>query len=74
MEALNSLGQVRVEREIDLGRSVQKVTEDITTTITFNINYAANAPALLSRWIFLVAQIALWSSLAIWLIKRKDEL
>ena len=74
MEALNRLGQVRVEREVDLGRSVQKVTEDITTTVDFNVNYAHNVPALLSRWIFLIIQVVLWSSLALWLIKRKDEL
>jgi ABC-type multidrug transport system ATPase subunit len=74
MDTLNNLGQVRVERDVDLGRSVQTVTEDIATTVDFNVNFSHNAPALISRWIFLVVQIVLWGSLALWLIKRKDEL
>jgi ABC-type transport system involved in multi-copper enzyme maturation permease subunit len=74
MDALNELGQVRVEREVDLGRGKQKVTEDVATTINFNINYTHNGLALLARWIFLLAHIVLWSSLALWLIKRKDQI
>jgi ABC-type multidrug transport system ATPase subunit len=74
METLNNLGQVRVEREVDIGRGVQNVVEDVPTTMTFYVNYAHNALALLSRWIFLLVHMLLWSSLAIWLIKRKDEI
>jgi hypothetical protein len=74
MAALNDLGQVRVEREVDFGRGIQTVVEDVPTTINFYINYTRNAPALLSRWIFLLAHTVLWSSLAIWLLKRKDEI
>jgi ABC-type transport system involved in multi-copper enzyme maturation permease subunit len=74
MDALNELGQVRVEREVDLGRGKQKVTEDVATTINFNINYTHSGLALLARWIFLLAHIILWSSLALWLIKRKDQI
>lgn len=74
MEALNNLGQVRVTREVDLGRGIQKVVEDAPTTINFFVNYSYNALALLSRWIFLWAHTVLWSGLALWLIKRKDEI
>ncbi|MBN1991384.1 MAG: FHA domain-containing protein [Anaerolineae bacterium] len=74
MDALNNLGQVRVEREIDIGRGVQKVVEDAPTTMNFYVNYAHNGLALLSRWIFLIVHTVLWSGLAIWLIGRKDEI
>jgi ABC-type multidrug transport system ATPase subunit len=74
MEALNSLGQVRVEREVDIGRGTQKVVEDVLTPVKFFVNYTPNGLALFSRWIFLWAHTLLWSSLAIWLIKRKDEI
>jgi hypothetical protein len=74
MEALNNLGQVRVEREVDIGRGIQKVIEDAPATIKFYVNYTHGALALLSRWIFLFVQTLLWSGLAIWLIKRKDEI
>jgi len=74
MEGLNNLGQVRVEREVDFGRGIQKVVEDVPTTVNFYVNYNHNALGLLSRWIFLGIHIVLWSSLAIWLIKRKDEI
>ncbi len=75
MEALNDLGQTRVEREIDLGgRGKQKVVEDVPTRVEFFVNYSHSALGLLSRWIFLWAHTLLWSGLAIWLIKRKDEI
>ncbi|MBN1220114.1 MAG: FHA domain-containing protein [Anaerolineae bacterium] len=74
MDELNNLGQVRVEREVDIGRGVQTVVEDVPSTMTFYVNYSHNALALLSRWIFLWAHLLLWSSLAIWLIRRKDEI
>ena len=74
MDQLNALGQVRVEREIDFGRGRQKVVEDISTTLDFQVNYRYNALALLSRWIFLITHTVVWSSLALWLLKRKDEI
>jgi ABC-type multidrug transport system ATPase subunit/pSer/pThr/pTyr-binding forkhead associated (FHA) protein len=74
MAALNDLGQVRVEREVDIGRGTQKVVEDVPTPVEFFVNYTHSGLALLSRWIFLWAHTLLWSSLAIWLIKRKDEI
>jgi ABC-type transport system involved in multi-copper enzyme maturation permease subunit len=75
MEALNELGQVRVEQEIDLsGRGTQKVTQDVPTRIEFFVNYNHNALGLLSRWVFLWVHTLLWSGLAVWLLKRKDEI
>jgi ABC-type multidrug transport system ATPase subunit len=74
MESLNNLSQVRVEREVDLGRGVQKVVEDVSTPVEFFVNYSHSALGLLSRWIFLWAHTLLWSALAVWLIKRKDEI
>lgn len=74
MDALNSLGQVRVEREVDIGRGVQKVVEDFPTTVDFYINYTHSGLALVSRWIFLWLHTIFWSALAVWLIKRKDEI
>ncbi|MBI1881221.1 MAG: FHA domain-containing protein [Chloroflexi bacterium] len=73
MAALNDLGQVRVEREVDLGRGVQKVVEDVPAPVEYFVNYNHNALGLLSRWIFLWAHTLLWGALAVWLIKRKDE-
>jgi len=74
MDTLNNLGQVRVEREVDIGRGVQTVVEDAPTTISFNIYYAKSGVGLLSRWIFLWVHTIFWSSLALWLIKRKDKI
>ncbi len=74
MDQLNALGQVRVEREIDFGRGRQNVVEDVSTTIDFQVNYRYNALALFSRWIFLATHTVVWSSLALWLLKRKDEI
>jgi hypothetical protein len=74
METLNNLGQVRVEREVDYGRGIQKVVEDVPTTIEFHVNYSHSGLALLSRWIFLFSQSLLWGGLAFWLMKRKDEI
>ena len=74
MEALNELGQIRLEREVDIGRGLQKVVEDAPMTVDFYINYSYGALALLSRWIFLWVHTLIWGSLAIWQIKQKDEL
>lgn len=74
MDALNNLGQIRVEREVNFGRGVQTVTEDVPTTADFFINYTHNGLALLSRWIFLWAHTLLWGGLALWRVKRKDEI
>jgi ABC-type multidrug transport system ATPase subunit len=74
MAGLNNLGQVRVEREVDIGRGIQKVIEDVPTTINFYVNYTHSGLALLSRWLFLLVQMSLWSGLALWFIKRKDEI
>jgi hypothetical protein len=73
MPALNDLGRIRVEREVDLGRGVQKVVEDVPAPVEYFVNYNHSTLGLLSRWIFLWAHTLLWSALAVWLIKRKDE-
>jgi len=72
MEALNNLGQVRLEQEIDFGRGVQKVVEDAPTSLDFTLNYSRNPLALPARWIFLTVHILVWSSLTIWQLKGKD--
>lgn len=74
MDTLNELGQVRVEREIDYGRGTQTVIEDVSTTIDFYVAYPHNAAGLISRWLFLLGHILLWSGLTIWFIRRKDAL
>jgi hypothetical protein len=74
MAGLNELGQVRVEKEVDIGRGIQKVVEDVPAAVNFYVNYTYSGLALLSRWIFLLVQISLWSGLALWFIKRKDEI
>jgi hypothetical protein len=74
MERLNNLGQVRLEREVDIGRGIQKVVEDAPTTVDFYVNYRHSGLALFSRWIFLWAHTLLWSALAVWLLKKKDEI
>lgn len=74
MAALNNLGQVRVEREVDIGRGIQKVVEDVPTTLNFYINYTHSALALLGRWLILWLHTLLWSGLAAWLVKRKDQI
>ena len=74
IEALNLLGQVRIERQVDTGRGLQTVIDDAPTTITFYIHYATSAAGLLSRWIFLWVHTLVWSGLAMWLIKRKDKI
>jgi ABC-type multidrug transport system ATPase subunit len=71
---LNQLGQVRLTQTVDTGRGLQTVIQDVPTTIEFYVSYAASAPGLLSRWIFLWAHTALWSGLAMWLINKQDEL
>ncbi len=74
MAGLNNLGQVRVIREVDIGRGIQKVVEDVPTTLNFYINYSHSAPALLGRWLILGLHTLLWSGLAVWLVKRKDQI
>ncbi|GAB4439620.1 MAG: FHA domain-containing protein [Anaerolineae bacterium] len=71
IDTLNSLGMVRIERQVDTGRGLQTVVDDAATTVTFYISYATGAAGLFARWIFLWAHTLLWSGLALWLIKRK---
>jgi hypothetical protein len=71
---LNDLGQVRLEREINFGRGQQKVVEDVVTPLDFQLDYTRNPLALTSRWLFLLLHTLVWSSLTVWLIKRKDEI
>ncbi len=74
MAALNEQGRVRVEQKVDFGRGQQKVVQDAPTALDFYISYPANAAGLLARWLFLWAHTALWSGLALWLLKRKDQI
>jgi hypothetical protein len=71
---LNTLSQVRVENVLDTGRGLQTLIKDVATPISFYVNYTPNALALWSRWILLIAHILIWSNLAIWQIRRKDEM
>ncbi len=73
MAGLNNLGQVRVERVVDIGRGTQKVVEDVAVNVEFYVNYAHGPLALLSRWIFLLIHTLVWSGLATWLLQRQDE-
>jgi len=43
METLNNLAQIRVEREVDLGRGTQKVVEDVSAPVDFFVNYSHSA-------------------------------
>lgn len=74
IEHLNSLSQVRVENVLDTGRGLQTLVKDVPTPLTFYINYTHNALALGSRWLLLLAQTLIWSNLAVWQIRRKDEI
>ncbi len=74
MNALNELGQIRIEREVDLARGSQTLVEDAATTVDFTLNYTRNVAALLARWVFLLAHTLIWSSLAIFFVKKKDEI
>ncbi len=74
IESLNALGQVRVENVVDTGRGQTILVKDIPTTIEFFVNYGRNSVALLSRWIFLMAHIAIWGYLTMWQLHRKDEI
>ncbi len=74
MAMLNSLGQARVEQEVEFGRGTQLVEQDVSTTITFYISYSHNGLALLSRWMFLWGHTLLWAGLAAWIMKRKDRI
>jgi len=72
MDRLNQLGQVRVEREIDLaGRGIQRLVDDIQTTVQFHVNYSHTGWALLSRWCGLLAHTTIWSGLAVWWLRRQ---
>jgi hypothetical protein len=48
--------------------------EDAPTTVDFYVNYRHSGLALFSRWIFLWAHTLVWSALAVWLLKKKDEI
>jgi hypothetical protein len=74
METLNNLGHLRVEREVDIGRGIQKVVEDVPATMTFYVTYSYSALSLLARWILLGVQTLFWLGLAAWFMKRKDEI
>jgi ABC transport system ATP-binding/permease protein len=74
LESLNNLSQVRVENTLDTGRGLQLLIKDVPTPLNFYVNYTSNALALCSRWILLIAHLSIWSSLALWQIKRKDEI
>ncbi|MCL4295365.1 MAG: FHA domain-containing protein [Anaerolineae bacterium] len=74
IEHLNSLSQVRVENVLDTGRGLQTLVKDVPTPLTFYINYTHNGLALGSRWLLLLAQTLIWSYLAVWQIRRKDEI
>ncbi len=75
MEALNHLGKVRVELDIDLGgRGTQKVVKNVEKTLNFYVNYDHTAFTLLIRWFGLILHIIVWSGLAMGLLKRRDEI
>ena len=42
--------------------------------ISIHIKTLLSALALCARWIFLVAQSLIWSYLAVWQLRRKDEI
>ncbi|MDM8520360.1 FHA domain-containing protein [Anaerolineales bacterium HSG6] len=73
MELLNQLGQVRVEREIEFGRGLQRVVEDVKTSITFYLNYNHTPLSLFIRWIGLLGHTMLWGLLTLVLLKRQDQ-
>lgn len=74
LETLNNLGQVRVEHVLDTGRGLQTLVKDVPSPIDFVVNYTRNPLALISRWLFLLGQIFIWSQLTIWRIHQKDKL
>ncbi len=75
MERLNELGQMRVEQQIDLsGRGTQKVVQDVPTRVTFYLNYPQSGLGLIACWLMLWLHTFLWGGLAMWLLKRKDEI
>jgi ABC-type multidrug transport system ATPase subunit/pSer/pThr/pTyr-binding forkhead associated (FHA) protein len=75
MERLDNLGQLRVEQQVDLGgRGQQKVVQDIPTRTSFYLNYPEGGLGLMARWLMLWLQTLLWGGLAVWLVKRKDEI
>jgi hypothetical protein len=74
IEALNQLGQVRVEHVLDTGRGLQTLVKDVPAPLHFSVHYASNALALCARWIFLIAQSLIWSYLTIWRLRQKDEI
>jgi hypothetical protein len=73
IEALNALGQMRVENVLETGRGLQTLVKDLPTTIDFYVNYTRNPVALLARLAFLVGHILIWSQLAVWQLRRKEE-
>lgn len=73
LEALNNLGQIRVEREIDLGgRGIQRLTEDVQTNVTFGINYSYGLVALFIRWVGLLLHGLTWSGLTMLILRWRD--
>jgi ABC-type multidrug transport system ATPase subunit len=74
IEALNNLGQVRVEHALETGRGLQTLVKDIPAPLQFYVNYTPNPLALASRWLLLVGQGLVWSYLTVWQIRRKDEI
>lgn len=71
---LNQLGQVRVVNELDTGRGVTMLIKDIPAPLDFYVNYTRQPLALVSRWIFLLAHILIWSRLALWQLRRRDKI
>jgi hypothetical protein len=74
MDRLNELGQVRIERDVEFGRGTQHVVEEAPTTLDLTLNYSRSRLAQLARWIFLLVHTLVWSSLAVWQLKRRDEI
>ncbi len=73
MEALNSLGFTRIAREVDLaGRGVQRVVEDVPTTIRFSVNYGYRGVDLLVRWFGLLLHTIVWSGLTVLWLRWRD--
>jgi hypothetical protein len=74
IEALNSLGQIRVTREVDTGRGIQEVTQDVALAGDFYVDYSRSPANLLTRWLMLAGHTLFWSGLALWLIKHHSEI
>ncbi len=73
LEALNALGQVRVENTLETGRGLQTLLQDVAATTEFYNNYNASPLGLVARWLLLIGHILIWSQLAMWQLRRKDQ-